>query len=349
MINGPRISVIVPVYNVKKYIRECINTILSQSYKNYEIVLVDDGSTDGSGAVCDEYQNKHPKTVKVVHKHNEGLNYARRDGFQAASGEYITFIDSDDLVHEDYLKTLLNSLQKNKVDVSIGGFQEFSDHHDVKLIDEIDETVEKDTARIMNWFIKGETPWKNRVFMMTAWGKLFHRDLLATIDWDFSNYRSNEDEFWTMQVLYGAKGGIVVVPSELYYYRSNQDSITRKKYKNNFNGRNLNKFEFIEELYQKSLTYLGKDYERDLLWRFVVQIIVFIDRYAGSKMLTYSDIMSAKTFLDPKISTITELSLPESIEQKVHFIKKRGIWLYVLSVKCPRVWRAGQKMRRLQF
>ena len=92
-----KISIIIPVYNVEKYLRECLDSILAQSYKDFEIILADDGSTDSSGNICDEYSMKY-ENIKVLHKNNNGLSSARNAGLDIAQGEYILFIDSDDVV-----------------------------------------------------------------------------------------------------------------------------------------------------------------------------------------------------------------------------------------------------------
>lgn len=330
----PKISIIVPVYNVEEYLDDCLKSILGQSYREFEVILVNDGSTDDSPKICERYSQEHPDVIKVINKKNEGLNYARRDGFAASKGSFITFVDSDDLVHKNYLELLLKPLLSSNVDVSVGGFQQFktsADIHDIRGDD--DPIVERNKKKFMNWFIKGDGSFSDGVFMVTAWGKLFKRQLIGSIDWDLSNYRSNEDEFWSMQVFHAANKGVAVTSSPLYCYRVNPNSITQKTYTNTFNGRKLNKFEFIEELYQKSLKYLGEDYENELLWRFAVQTIVFIDRYVDSRILKHGDIMSIRTYLYPKINLILKLDLPRSIEQKILSINRYGIVLYVLSIK----------------
>ena len=101
-----KISIIIPVYNVEKYLRECLDSILAQSYKDFEIILVDDGSTDSSGNICDEYSMKY-ENIKVLHKNNNGLSSARNAGLDIAQGEYILFIDSDDVVSPVMLETLM--------------------------------------------------------------------------------------------------------------------------------------------------------------------------------------------------------------------------------------------------
>ena len=101
-----KISIIIPVYNVKKYLRECLDSILAQSYKDFEIIIVDDGSTDSSGNICDEYSMKY-ENIKVLHKNNNGLSSARNAGLDIAQGEYILFFDCDDVVSPIMLETLI--------------------------------------------------------------------------------------------------------------------------------------------------------------------------------------------------------------------------------------------------
>ena len=98
------ITVIIPVYNVEKYLKECLESIINQTYKNLEIILIDDGSTDASGEICDEY-SKRDNRIRVVHKANGGLSSARNLGLDIANGEYVTFIDSDDYIDLEFMKT----------------------------------------------------------------------------------------------------------------------------------------------------------------------------------------------------------------------------------------------------
>ena len=115
--NNDLISIIVPVFNVEKYLEKCIVSILNQSYQNLEIIFVDDGSTDSSGLICNKYK-KMDKRVKVIHKKNGGLSDARNYGIKASKGKYITFIDSDDYIEKDYVEYLYSLIQKYKVNLS---------------------------------------------------------------------------------------------------------------------------------------------------------------------------------------------------------------------------------------
>lgn len=111
MTNNPLISVIVPVYNVKHYLKKCLDSIINQSYNNLEIIIIDDGSTDGSGKIIDDYNNNDSR-IKIVHQKNGGLSHARNVGLDMMQGEYVTFIDSDDFVTPDYVSYLFNLIKK---------------------------------------------------------------------------------------------------------------------------------------------------------------------------------------------------------------------------------------------
>lgn len=112
------VSIIVPVYNVKEYLPKCLDTIINQTYKNIEIILVDDGSTDDSGSICDEYAGKDER-IKVIHKDNGGVSTARNCGLRVAQGKYIGFIDSDDTVDKEYIEVLVNSYSKGNIELSL--------------------------------------------------------------------------------------------------------------------------------------------------------------------------------------------------------------------------------------
>ena len=113
------ISVIIPVYNVEKYLKKCLSSILKQTYKNFEIIVVDDGSTDKSGEIIESFKKKYPKKIKAYHKKNEGVSIARNYAIERASGEYLAFIDSDDFIEPDFLEKLYNTAIKDDLDITI--------------------------------------------------------------------------------------------------------------------------------------------------------------------------------------------------------------------------------------
>ena len=127
----PLISVIIPVYNVEKYLRRCLDSVIAQTYQNLEIICVDDGSIDDSGKICDQYAVRDAR-IKVIHQENQGLSAARNRGLDAAEGEYIAFVDSDDYILEDMYKKMLDKLLDYSVDLCVCQWQyEFSDGRQV--------------------------------------------------------------------------------------------------------------------------------------------------------------------------------------------------------------------------
>ena len=137
----PLISVIIPVYNVEKYLHRCLDSVIAQTYQNIEIICVDDGSIDESGRICNQYAVRDAR-IKVIHQENQGLSAARNRGLDAAEGEYIAFVDSDDYILEDMYKKMLDKLLNYNVDLCVCQWQyEFSDGRQVVKRKNIDPTI----------------------------------------------------------------------------------------------------------------------------------------------------------------------------------------------------------------
>lgn len=211
------ISVIIPIYNVEKYLKRCVDSVLNQTYNNLEIVLVDDGSPDNSGKICDDYA-KSDSRIKVVHKKNGGLSSARNAGLDIATGEYVSFIDSDDWVEKDLYKVLTDIANENDVDIIISQFKsgnkdEKNDKSDIKILD-LTERFESICNR------KAET---------SVCGVLFKKGIFDKER--FNENRLNEDfEFYSnISIKYDYK--IAVTSYQGYYYYLREDSITHQKFK----------------------------------------------------------------------------------------------------------------------
>ncbi len=221
--NNELISVIVPVYNVEKYLRECIDSILSQTYSSFELILVDDGSGDSSSAICDEYA-AIDKRIKVIHKENGGLSSARNAGLAKASGKYICFIDSDDFVTEDYLDKLYNTLIVSGSDVA---FSEMESAKTTEHYELVDKWVHKDDYYILRREDVREIFWDDRtreyVLWVVACNKIFAKDFLR--GFIFPEGRLHEDEFM-INYIYKHMRKAAFVPYKLYNYRDNSGSIT---------------------------------------------------------------------------------------------------------------------------
>ena len=199
------ISVIVPVYNVESYLNRCVDSILRQTYKELEIILVDDGSTDNSGKICDEYKSVDNR-VKVIHQSNRGQSVARNNGINMACGKWICFVDSDDFIQDDYLEYLLGLCIKFGTKVSQCGCAKGKES---VFPDETVCITEK------KWRIRDLYCSHQRLFRGIVWGKLFSRDLFQ--DYRFPAGKIFEDEDAAFILLYKA-GEIAVSNRHSYYY-----------------------------------------------------------------------------------------------------------------------------------
>lgn len=219
----PKISIIVPVYNSEKYLGACIDSILSQSFRDFELILVDDGSRDSSPRICDDYAQKDGR-VKVIHKANDGVSAARNDGLDIAKGEYVTFIDSDDWVEREYLETLSNYRDYDIVFFSHRMIYEDGYTSEFKF-----EEKEGDKQNI--WGIVASLR-KNAAgsnFYGYTWNKMFCRDIIEKYKIRFTEgLRISEDEVYTLDYCTHAKS-IKVLPLCLYNYRVLGTGLTATK------------------------------------------------------------------------------------------------------------------------
>ena len=216
-----KISVIVPVYNVEKYLEKCVNSLINQSYTDLEIILVDDGATDSSGAMCDELQ-KLDRRIKVIHKVNGGLSDARNTGIEIATGDYITFLDSDDYVHPDLYQNLYRLIIEKDCDVAICNYEYVDEEgKGVYPISDVlkDEVITGKEA--LNKLMLDE----GNFYYVTAWNKLYRKEIFKEIR--FPKGKVHEDEYVAHRVL--DKCSKVVTTKEVYiYYVQRQGSITNK-------------------------------------------------------------------------------------------------------------------------
>lgn len=208
------ISIIVPVYNVEKYLNKCVDSILNQTFKEFELILVDDGSPDNSGAICDQYAEKDSR-VTVIHKENGGLSDARNAGIEVAQGKYLGFIDSDDYIAEDMYDILYQNIKKYNADISsVELISVYNDHF--KLKDYSPEIKVLNQEQAMQVVLEGTE------FYAYAWNKLYNRNLFSEIR--FPKGKTFEDAFIIMKILKRANK-VVVSNLEKYFYVKRQNSI----------------------------------------------------------------------------------------------------------------------------
>lgn len=214
------ISVVIPIYNVEKYLVRCIESIINQTYTKLEIILVNDGSNDNCGSICNEYAEKDNRII-VIHKENGGLSDARNAGLKIATGEYICFIDSDDYIHEKMIDTLYNLIIDNNAQISVCSFRKVYD----SFLNYAKE--KKDKNIIINKLnnVEALNNLFNELYLTTvvAWNKLYNKELFENIEYPKNKY--HEDEYTTYQLIYKAQK-IVYTNQVLYYYLQRNNSIT---------------------------------------------------------------------------------------------------------------------------
>ena len=241
------VTLIVPIYNTEKYLRECIDSILSQTYAGLEIILVDDGSTDGSGRICDEYL-KTDSRVRVIHQANGGLSAARNEGMDRASGDYLAFIDSDDHLRNDYVEKLLEAVKSIKADNDRICFS-FCDCETGRCTIEISGLRDKTIISRYD-YIKNISDPISRDYLLgvMACNKMYPRKDLDQIR--FPRGRIHEDEFFINKILQNMEN-CAFVPEKLYIYRDNEEGITGTKHR--FDLRHLDVLDAYSE--RVAITY----------------------------------------------------------------------------------------------
>lgn len=215
------ISVIVPVYNVARYLDKCIDSIVKQTYENLEIILVDDGSTDQSGSLCDKWAKKDAR-IKVIHKENGGLSDARNVGVRHALGAYIGFVDSDDFIHPKMYELLYNAITLHHAEMAICNY---------RWIDDAGKTL-KYFPDLKNEALEPEEcldklAKKHNVLYVTAWNKLYQKMILERHP--FPKGRINEDEF-TVHHFIAQCSKIATIEDDCYYYLQRDNSIMSNAY-----------------------------------------------------------------------------------------------------------------------
>lgn len=211
------ISIVVPIYNCSRYLNRCIDCIHHQSYKDWELILVDDGSTDGSGAICDELGRTSGLNVHVIHQPNKGASVARLKGIECSRGDYLTFVDSDDIIEDDYLERLYKVM--NQFGVKIAACDQIKHQEGTELI------VDK-SGKVM---LLDEKPIQYRFFNYQFWGlggKIYHKSVFEGVY--FPEYTINED-YVVMAQLFNLQKQMAYVPMGLYHYMTHGDSLSHQK------------------------------------------------------------------------------------------------------------------------
>lgn len=238
--NTPLVSVIVPIYKVEKYLKACIDSILVQSYKNYEVILVDDGSPDHSGEICDDYKEQFD-CIKVIHQNNQGVSAARNNGVVASKGDFITFIDPDDIVTKDYIEYLMSLILKYHAQISVGGSIYQYEGKDIKT----------PKAETMNAFYEPSEALSRMNYVIgfgtVAWAKMYKRSLVEANPYPIG--KRYEDIATTYKII-GDSTGVAFGNKQIYIWFQRPNSFMH----NAFDERQLDGIEAS----RKQLEYVEK-------------------------------------------------------------------------------------------
>lgn len=217
--SGKTVTVIVPVYNVSKTLSRCIQSLCRQSYKNLHIILIDDGSNDGSEAICDEWAKKDSR-VTVLHESNKGLSAARNAGINLCNTEFIAFVDSDDFVESDYISKMYSTMHNDNSDLVISG---------IFIDDEKGQPIIEQPTRLKSEILDGKSLLctKDNWQYVVAWNKLYKASLWKSVK--YPEGKIHEDEFVYHHILLQCQR-VSIIPDRLYHYLKRPESITSKQY-----------------------------------------------------------------------------------------------------------------------
>lgn len=261
------ISVIVPVYKVEKFLHRCVDSILGQSFRDFELILVDDGSPDHCGAICEDYAARDPR-VHVIHQKNGGLSAARNTGIdyvmKESSSHWLAFVDSDDWVHPEYLKMLYTTAEQTLCKISACGFfrtegETFPEEQDYSIL-----SMDADDY-YCGQMHDGVTA--------VAWNKLYHRSLFKKLRYPIG--KLHEDEFTTYLAIYQA-GKIGVTPARMYAYYQNPDGIMRS----DWNPRRMHVLEAFEQQISFANAHNNVRLERKITEQYIYSVYEHLNKAA---------------------------------------------------------------------
>lgn len=306
------ISVIVPIYKVEDYIQKCIDSIIKQTYNKLEIILVDDGSPDNCGKICDGYALKD-KRIKVIHKTNGGLSDARNAGINIAKGQYITFVDSDDYIDSKMIETLYTCILKYQADISVIAFEK---------IDRERKTIKRNEDNYINVFSKIEGIkylfYENSSIGNYAWNKMYKKELFNNIR--YPENRKMED-LGTTYLLFDNAKKIVFKNEILYYYIQREDSILHcidQKLENDKYDLSLERFIYLKNKYPE----LKENYLYML--KTLLECYPYIDN-----TLTQNECKNLYDFLSKQRHIYFQLNIKEKIKYNIfRFNKKMYVKLF---------------------
>ncbi len=318
------ISIIVPVYNIENYITKCIESIIAQDYSDKELILVDDGSTDHSGEICDRYAACYP-WITVLHDENAGLSEARNRGMRVCNGEWIVFVDGDDFVDKKYLSILYNIAEKSRADIVCCQFYKVDDTVETPFNSEHEYSyVTKDRDSAVRDLLY------QRTILTSAWGKLFKTVLFKDI---FFPVGKIHEDVGTIYKLFFLADVVACTECKLYYYLRRNDSIVHQ----NFSPKKMDAIEFTQE----TIDFCKAGYPQFLP--------AAISRHFSAcfQVISVHGIKSYQQYYDYLIQEIKKYRKQVLMDKEARFINRMAALISLVSVRLAVRLCAVLKRRRL--
>ena len=310
------VSIIVSIYGVEKYLDRCVQSILDQSYRDFECILVDDGSPDRCGAKCDAWANKDQR-IKVIHQENKGPSAARNEGLRRAEGEYLCFVDSDDYIHPDMIRELYDDIARNNADLSVCCFQHVDENgHRVELTSHPLERIVIDRITALECL-------NTNVNFIFIWNKLYKRTLFENIRFPFGKW--HEDTFTIHEILFGCSR-IALDPQKLYYYVQREGSISHSH-------SSFKRLDDVEAYYERV-----RFYEKNGLQKLIPAVVnVMMNKYA--ERVAYLD-----ASLETTKKRIREIKKMVRSCYRKYFLKVRKINIF--KVECLALYQHMHRFKK---
>lgn len=331
------VSIIVPIYNVEKYLNRCMQSLLNQTLKDIEIIMVDDGSPDNCPKICDEYA-AHDSRVKVIHKRNGGLSDARNAGLNAAQGEYVAFVDADDFTSDGAYEVLYSKAKETQADIVYAGFYYQHDDGTIEECFMVDRDCEgeKEMSTFLGNMLYGNKSKKETIWM-SVWNGIYRR---KTIEDNNIRFRS-EREYLSEDILFHTEliplcNRIICVPIALYHYCYNGNSLTHSSFNptkidSNFRlyeelTRIINKYK-LSDLHNKVNLFLV-NYTRGI----IIKRIILSDNAMSKKHLLFDKVCNYPKW-NEIIGSLKTIKIPYKEAACLMFIKHKSFILSVIAYR----------------
>ena len=313
-----KVSLIVPVYNSEEYIGKCLDSILNQTYQNFEILVVNDGSKDGSWDKITEYQNKYPDKIIGINQENKGVAVTRNETVRKANGDYIMFVDNDDYLDKDYIEKLVTEAEQGDYDIVYAGYRRPNENGKIlktmKLIDE-------------EW---------SKFMIMAPWAKIYKKDFIIDNDINFLSINIGEDIFFNLKAILVAKN-TKIIDYVGYNWFFNTQSVSNSKQKN---ITQLELYRLLDTCYdmvkEENLLESNYDILKTHFTRYVVWILSFATKRLSYKTISeeYDKIFAwlSERFPDYKKNKMLSYTKPKSESFSIRFMTKTFLILHNLHL-----------------